>query len=51
MFTDASITHWSAVVTQVPNEQLDLPLNQQQHELLLFMKGRIHWGSGCLGDC
>jgi RNase H-like domain found in reverse transcriptase len=39
LFTDASETHWSAVVTQVPHEQLDLPLDQQQHEPLYFLSG------------
>jgi RNase H-like domain found in reverse transcriptase len=34
LFTDASDTRWSAVVTQVPNEQLDLPLYLRQHILL-----------------
>jgi hypothetical protein len=39
LFTDASDTRWSAVVTQVPNEQLDLPLYLRQHKPLSFLSG------------
>jgi hypothetical protein len=34
--TDASDQFWGAAATQVPNEDLDLPLEEQRHELLAF---------------
>jgi RNase H-like domain found in reverse transcriptase len=35
--TDASATNWSGVMTQVPKDQLDQPLEEQQHEPLGFL--------------
>jgi RNase H-like domain found in reverse transcriptase len=37
--TDASETHWSGVLTQVPKHQLDQPLEEQEHEPLGFLSG------------
>lgn len=39
VFTDASLDHWGAAVTQVPPEYVDLPLDQQHHEPLAFLSG------------
>ncbi len=32
LFTDASDTHWSGILTQIPKPDLDLPFNEQRHE-------------------
>jgi RNase H-like domain found in reverse transcriptase len=37
--TDASETHWTGVMTQVPKDQLDQPLEEQHHEPLGFLSG------------
>jgi hypothetical protein len=41
LYTDASDQFWSAVVTQVPPEDLDLPAADQRHEPLAFLSGRF----------
>jgi RNase H-like domain found in reverse transcriptase/Reverse transcriptase (RNA-dependent DNA polymerase) len=45
VFTDASQTFWSAVVTQVPPRDLDKPLADQQHEPLAFISGALKGAS------
>ena len=37
VFTDASVRFWSGVVTQTNCEQLDLPIDEQQHESIAFL--------------
>lgn len=39
LFTDASDTHWAAILTQVPSGQERNPLEDQQHEPLCFLSG------------
>jgi len=39
LFTDASDTHWSAILTQVPNEQCRQEIEDQAHEPLCFLSG------------
>ena len=39
VFTDASSTHWAAVVTQCDPDQLERPPLEQQHEPLAFHSG------------
>jgi transposase InsO family protein len=39
VFTDASKQAWSGVLTQVPVDQLELPILQQQHKPLAFVGG------------
>ena len=39
LFTDASDTHWSAILTQSPIEERRKPLEQQSHEPLSFLSG------------
>jgi hypothetical protein len=41
LYTDASDAFWSAVVTQVPPPDLDLPPAEQKHEPLAFLSGRF----------
>jgi RNase H-like domain found in reverse transcriptase len=41
LHTDASDQFWSAVVKQVPPEDLDLPAADQRHEPLVFLSGRF----------
>ncbi|CEP01805.1 hypothetical protein PBRA_008747 [Plasmodiophora brassicae] len=36
LFTDASEFAWSAVVTQIPMEDIELPISEQRHEPLAF---------------
>ncbi len=51
LFTDASDTHWAAVLTQVPKSQLDMSIEGQAHEPLSFLSGSFtgssfdHYGS------
>jgi RNase H-like domain found in reverse transcriptase/Integrase zinc binding domain len=45
VFTDASQNVWSAVVTQVPPEDLDNPLADQRHEPLAFISGAFKGAS------
>lgn len=39
LFADASQTHFGSVVTQIPPEDVGLPLDQQRHQPLAFMSG------------
>ncbi|KAE9040931.1 hypothetical protein PR001_g6858 [Phytophthora rubi] len=39
VFADASEHHWGAVVTQIPLDQLDRPLAEQDHASLMFLGG------------
>ncbi|KAH9114827.1 hypothetical protein LEN26_013016 [Aphanomyces euteiches] len=41
VFTDASDKFWGAVATQIPSEDLSLPLEDQRHEPLAFLSGRF----------
>jgi hypothetical protein len=45
VFTDASDTHWAGVVTQVPREQLSLPVAEQSHQPLAFVSGAFSGAS------
>ena len=45
IFTDASDSHWSAVVTQVPPEHFSQPFEEQQHQPLLFLSGSFKGAS------
>jgi RNase H-like domain found in reverse transcriptase len=39
LYTDASQDYWSAIATQVPPADLDLPQEDQRHEQLAFLSG------------
>lgn len=39
LFTDASESHWSAIMTQVPNTERRLEIEEQNHEPLCFLSG------------
>ncbi|ETV69828.1 hypothetical protein H257_14451 [Aphanomyces astaci] len=39
LYIDASDTHWGAACTQIPPEDLELPVEQQRHEPLAFLSG------------
>lgn len=41
LYTDASETHWSGIVTQVPHGQLNMQHAAQDHEPLAFHSGRF----------
>ncbi|CEO98943.1 hypothetical protein PBRA_007057 [Plasmodiophora brassicae] len=41
LFTDASDLAWAAVVTQIPMEDIDLPVHEQRHEPLAFYGKRF----------
>jgi hypothetical protein len=41
VYSDASSLFWSAVITQVPPEHLDLPPADQHHEPLAFLSGKF----------
>lgn len=41
VYTDASDSHWSGMITQVPNADLSLPHSEQRHEPLAFHSGRF----------
>lgn len=48
VFTDASEYHWGAVVTQIPGDDLRLPIHDQQHAPIAFLSGSfkgsaLHW--------
>ena len=45
VFSDASHTHWGAVITQVPAEQMQLPLREQVHQPLIFLSGAFRGSS------
>ena len=42
VYTDASDTIWSAILTQVPFTDLKLPAMEQRHEPLAFLSGRFN---------
>ncbi len=39
LFTDASELSWGAILTQVPEEDLELPIEDQHHVPLSFLGG------------
>ena len=39
LFTDASDTHWAAVLTQIPQTEIGMDINDQKHEPLAFLSG------------
>jgi RNase H-like domain found in reverse transcriptase len=41
VFTDASDAFYSGMITQVPENHLDLPVQDQQHQPLAFTSGRF----------
>ena len=45
VFTDASDKHWAGVVTQVPPDQLDRPVMEQEHVPLGFVSGHFNGAS------
>ncbi len=45
LFTDASDQFWGAVATQVPPDDLNLPLDEQRHEPLAFLSGTFSGAS------
>jgi RNase H-like domain found in reverse transcriptase/Reverse transcriptase (RNA-dependent DNA polymerase) len=45
LFTDASDTHWSGILTQVPADQMDLPTEEQDHQPLAFQSGAFKGAS------
>jgi Reverse transcriptase (RNA-dependent DNA polymerase)/RNase H-like domain found in reverse transcriptase len=46
LYTDASTSFWSSITTQVPPEDLALPLAEQRHEPLAFMSGAFTGAPG-----
>jgi hypothetical protein len=45
LFTDASDPFWGAVATQVPPDDLNLPLDEQRHKSLAFLSGTFSGAS------
>ncbi len=45
LFTDASNTHWAAVLTQVPDEDRSKEIEEQHHEPLCFLSGAFSGSS------
>lgn len=45
LFTDASDAHWGAVVTQIPPDDIGLPLEHQRHAPLAFLSGSFNGAS------
>lgn len=45
LFTDASDTHWAAVLTQVPREDRRKAIDKQMHEPLCFLSGAFKGSS------
>ena len=45
LYTDASISHWGGVLTQIPAEDLPLPREEQRHEPLAFLSGSFKGAS------
>ena len=48
LFTDASLTHWGGIITQVPPEDMSLPFAEQRHSPLgcvsgAFRESSRHW--------
>lgn len=39
LFTDASETHWTASLTQIPSDDSRTPIKEQRHEPLSFLSG------------
>lgn len=39
LFTDASESHWAAILTQTPKTQFRKPIDQQEHAPLCFLSG------------
>ena len=39
LFTDASESHWAAILTQVPSDQRKRDIEEQEHEPLCFLSG------------
>ena len=39
LFTDASESHWAAILTQVPSDQRKKDIEEQEHEPLYFLSG------------
>ena len=40
-FSDASMYYWCAMITQIPMEDIGLPLEEQRHEMLAFKSGKF----------
>ena len=38
-YTDASETHWGTACTQIPPEDVELPVDEQRYEPLAFLSG------------
>lgn len=45
LFTDASESHWSGILTQVPKGQLKRSIEDQEHEPLSFLSGSFSGAS------
>jgi len=45
LFSDASDTHWSSVLTQVPEQEMDRCVEDQNHEPLSFLSGAFSGAS------
>ena len=45
VYTDASMSCWSVVITQMEPHMLTLPLEQQHHQPLMFLTGRFSGAS------
>jgi hypothetical protein len=45
LFTDASDTHWSGILIQVPAGQMNLPTEDQDHHPLAFQSGALKGAS------
>jgi hypothetical protein len=41
LFTDASDEYWASVLTQVPDSELELPLEEQHHLPISFLSGKF----------
>ena len=45
LFTDASDTHWAAILTQFPSSERRQPIEDQKHEPLCFLSGAFKGSS------
>lgn len=45
LFTDASDSHWSAILTQSPTDDESKPVDEQQHEPMCFLSGAFKGSS------
>lgn len=45
LFTDASDTHWAAILSQVPHTERRKPIEEQSHEPLCFLSGAFKGSS------